>query len=139
MKNAVILTHGDLGRSLLNTTEKIIGPVEGVKVLSNELTSIKKLVADLDGVVKAWDGNDILVLVDFCGGSCWHAANVVKRERKNVVLLSGVNLPMMLSFASRRDSFKLPELAEYLKQAIIKSTEIITSEENKESATQRKL
>lgn len=128
MKNAVILTHGDLGRALLNTTEKIIGPVEGVKVLSNELTSMKKLVADLDAIVKVWDGNDILVLVDFCGGSCWHAANVVKRERKNVVLLSGVNLPMMLSFASRRDSFKLPELAEYLKQTIIKGTEIITNE-----------
>jgi len=129
MINAIILTHGDLGRALLNTTEKIIGPVENVKVLSNELMSIKNLVVDLENVVNDWCDTDILIGVDFCGGSCWHAAQVVKRNKHNVVLISGINLPMMLSFVSRRESFKLPELAEYLKQSSIKGTEILVQSE----------
>ncbi|MCH7783781.1 hypothetical protein IID62_12025 [candidate division KSB1 bacterium] len=129
MINAIILTHGDFGRALLNTTEKIIGPVDAVKVLSNELTSIKDLVIDLDKIVNDWRDNDILIAVDFCGGSCWHAAQVVKRNKNNVVLISGINLPMMLSFVSRRDAFKLPELAEYLKESSIKGTELIIQNE----------
>ena len=128
MINCILLTHGDLGHALLNTTEKIIGPVDRVKVLSNELTSLKDLIANLDAVVSDWNEHEILVLVDFCGGSCWHAAQVVKRNRHNVVLLSGVNLTMMLAFVSRRDSYKLPDLAEYLKESCLKGTEIVIGE-----------
>ena len=134
MMNAIILTHGDFGRALLNTTEKIIGPVDGVKVLSNELTSIKNLVVDLEKIVSEWRDSDILIAVDFCGGSCWHAAQVVKRNKNNVILISGINLPMMLSFVSRRESFKPPELAEYLKKSSIKGTEIIIHSETSERA-----
>ena len=127
MIKCIILTHGDFGRALLNTTEKIIGPVEGISILSNELTSMKDLLANLETIVRDLSDNEILILVDFCGGSCWHAAQVVRRNRPGMVLLSGVNLPMMLSFVSRRDSYKLLDLAEYLKETSFKGTEIIAN------------
>ncbi len=125
MIQCVLISHGDLGSALLNTTEKIIGPLEDIKVLSNELMSIKDLITNLDAIAEGWKDHEILIMVDFCGGSCWHAAQVVKRNRKNVVLISGVNLTMMLSFVNRRESFKLPELANYLKECSLKGTEII--------------
>ena len=132
MIKCIILTHGDLGQSLLNTTEKIIGPFEEVKVISNELTSLKDLVTNLDSVVSDWEDNEILIMADFFGGSCWHAAQVIKRNRPNVALISGVNLPMMLAFVNKRESFKLPELANYLKESLLKSTEIIIGEQKQE-------
>jgi len=36
MTFAVILTHGGLGRGLLDAVEKMLGPQTGVDVLSNE-------------------------------------------------------------------------------------------------------
>lgn len=128
MIKCIILTHGDLGQALLNTTEKIIGPLEGINVISNKLTSLKDLVANLDSVVRNWEDNEILIMADFYGGSCWHAAQVIKRNRPNVALISGVNLPMMLAFVNKRESCKLPELANYLKESLLKSTEVIVGE-----------
>ena len=125
MIKCVLISHGDLGSALLNTTEKIIGPLENIKVLSNELMSIKDLIASLDAIAEEWKDHEILIMVDFCGGSCWHAAQVIKRNRENIVLISGVNLTIMLSFVNRRESSKLLELADYLKECSLKGTEII--------------
>jgi len=132
MIKCIVLTHGDLGFALLNTTEKIIGPLEGIKVISNELTSLKDLITNLDSIVKNWEESEILIMVDFCGGSCWHAARVIKRSMSNIALLSGVNLPMMLSFVNKRESYKLPDLAYYLKECSLKGTEVIAGEEKQE-------
>lgn len=132
MIKCIILTHGNLGKALLDTTKKIVGPVEGIKTISNELVSLKDLVSNLDDAVKDFGDNDILIMADFCGGSCWHAAQVIKRNKPNIALLSGVNLPMMLSFVNKRESYKLPDLANYLKESLLKSTEVILGEQKQE-------
>ncbi|MFC1557357.1 PTS sugar transporter subunit IIA [candidate division KSB1 bacterium] len=120
MINCIILTHGDLGQSLLSTTEKIIGECPGIKIISNEQTSLKDLIVILEEAVTEWNENEVVIMVDFCGGSCWHAARVVKRDKAHVALISGVNLPVMLAFISKRDSYKLPEFIDYLRESQIK-------------------
>ncbi|MFC1477794.1 PTS sugar transporter subunit IIA [candidate division KSB1 bacterium] len=125
MNKCIILTHGDLGAALLKTTGKIIGEHEGIKVISNENTSLKDLIFSLEKAVEDWEDENILIMIDFCGGSCWHAAQVVKRNRENVALLSGVNLPILLAYINRRESYKLAELAEYLKESSLKGTSVI--------------
>ncbi len=127
MIKGIILTHGDLGRSLINTTQKIIGEMPGIKVLSNEQISMKDLVINLDSAIRDWEDNEqILVFIDFFGGSCWHAARIVQKNCNNLVLISGVNLPMMLAFFSKRNSYRLTELAEYLKESSAKATLVVT-------------
>ena len=54
MIKCIIISHGDLGGALQNTTEKIIGPLDNIKVLSNELMSIKELIGNLDSIVQEW-------------------------------------------------------------------------------------
>ncbi|MFC1554979.1 PTS sugar transporter subunit IIA [candidate division KSB1 bacterium] len=136
MIRGLILTHGDFGRSVISTTEKIMGPVEGVKVISNEMVSIKDLVSTLDTSIKEFEEDEVLIMVDFCGGSCWHAAQVVMRDRPKTALISGVNLPMALAFANKRDSYKLTEFAEYLKESSVKGTEIKNWQEEPEDKNQ---
>jgi len=125
MNKCIILTHGDFGRALLNTTEKIIGEQENIKVISNEHTSLKDLVGVLDNAVKEWQDDHVLIMVDFCGGSCWHAAQVAKRGRENVALISGVNLPVLLAYINRRESYRLPELADYLRESAVKGILVV--------------
>jgi len=131
MNKCILVTHGDLGQALLNTNEKIIGPQEGIKVISNEHTSLKDLIATLETAIQEWKDDDILIMVDFCGGSCWHAAQVISRDKSNIALLSGVNLPIMLTYVNRRDSFRLPELADFLRESSIKGTSVVKGSADK--------
>lgn len=125
MSKCIILTHGDLGSSLLATAAKIIGPVEDIIAISNEQKSLRDLVELLRKVLDEWNEPDVLIAVDFCGGSCWHAAQVVKKNHPETVLVSGVNLPMILAYLNKRDSFMLPELADYLSQSAVKGITVI--------------
>ena len=125
MNKAIIITHGNLGEALLTTTGKIIGELDGVKTISNENTSLKDLISMLEIAADDWKDEDVLFMVDFCGGSCWHAAQVVKRTRENIALLSGVNLPILLAYFNKRESYKLAQLAEYLRDSSAKGTSLV--------------
>ncbi|MCC6476260.1 PTS mannose transporter subunit IIAB, partial [bacterium] len=53
-----------------------------------------------------------IVFVDLCGGSTFMACATLPGERNNCALVAGVNLPMLLSFFTKRDKLSLSELAE---------------------------
>ncbi len=129
MIKAIIITHGDLGRSLLNTTQKIIGEQQGIKVISNEHISMKDLVENLHAAVKDWDKEKLIFFIDFLGGSCWHAARVVKKDKEDITLISGVNLPMLLAYINHRDRYQLHDLADYLKETSDKATIVLKDDE----------
>ena len=128
MIKCIVATHGNMGAALIDTTGKIIGPVENVSVMSNEKLSIKDFTEKLDLLVREWEEHDILIMVDFFGGSCWHAAQVVKRKKQNVALITGVNLPMLLAFLNKRNSYRLPELVDYLIESSCKGIEGVVGE-----------
>ena len=125
MIKCVIITHGDLGQSLISTTASIIGPLEDIKTLSNENISIKTLAENLETIIKEWEDSDIIIMVDFCGGSCWYAAQSIKRTHPAIALISGINLPMLIAYWYNRNTYAVKDLAQFLKENIIKSTEIV--------------
>ncbi len=125
MNKGIILTHGNLGQALLSTAEKIVGELEGIKVISNEHTSLKDLISSVENALTGWLEEDVIIMIDFSGGSCWHAAQVVQRGKQNVSLISGVNLPMMLAFINRRESYKMQELSELLRDSSINGISVI--------------
>jgi mannose/fructose-specific phosphotransferase system component IIA len=125
MIRCIILTHGDLGESLVNTARKIIGPLEDIKALSNEQISIKTFAEKLESAVKEWLDSDIIIMADFCGGSCWYAAQAVKRTYPKIALIAGVNLPMVIAYWYNRTASNLNNLIKLLKDSAQKSIETI--------------
>ena len=57
-----------------------------------------------------------VIFVDLARGSCWVAVEKMRRERKNVYLISGVNLPMLLRFFYKRDTLDLPILFQNVRE-----------------------
>jgi PTS system mannose-specific IIA component len=109
MVRAILLTHGTLGASLMASVESVLGPQEEVIVLSNSGKSLEQIMNSLKPVA---DEVPCLVFVDFCGGSPFMACKMLALSPDRISLISGVNLPMLLSFFTKRNKLKFSELTQ---------------------------
>lgn len=111
---ALLVTHADLSVALLRAAERVYGEVSDVGVLSNEGLSRAALEREIADRVAGWSAGG-LVLIDFWGGSCHTSGMSAARGRGEVVVLTGVNLPMLLDYLHNRDHLGVIELAERLR------------------------
>lgn len=108
----VIVAHADLAEALLRAVEEISGTRGGLEAVSNRECSpaeLERRVGDAVG-----DGPAV-IFVDLGSGSCAHVARRVGRRIDEVVVVTGVNLPLLLDFVFHRRT-PLPELAERLEE-----------------------
>ena len=107
---ALLVMHADLATALLHAASSVYGEIGGVQVLSNEGLSKTQIEEHIVSEVAHWrDGG--LLLTDFWGGSCHTCAMAAARGHGHIVLLTGVNLPMLLDYLHNREHFGVDELA----------------------------
>jgi PTS system mannose-specific IIA component len=106
----VLVTHGRLGAELVHTAESILGPQAGLTVVTNSGKAPEVLQRELEALVA--DRGPAIVFVDLLGGSCGHVCTLVGRAHPEVLVVSGVNLPMVLEFLCHRGKVPLAELRE---------------------------
>ena len=98
MAGAVIITHGDLARSLLGAAESITGAVEGViPVCVNKGDTTEGIRQGLAQAVKSVDkGAGVIIFTDMFGGTPTNIAlSLLSAGRVEVI--TGVNLPLLLN------------------------------------------
>lgn len=110
---ALIVTHADLGQALVRAAEQVVGTVEGVTLLSNEGLSRADLELAIEQRVQGWTAGGVL-LTDFWGGSCHTCGASAMRRHGEVVIVTGINLPLLLDYLHNRDKLSATELAERL-------------------------
>ncbi len=110
---ALLVTHADLAEALVRAAEKVYGPVEDVERLSNDGLSRAALEHEIVSRVSLWPAGG-LVLIDFWGGSCFICGVSAARGRE-VVVLTGINLPALLDYLHNREALGVVELAERLR------------------------
>lgn len=113
MINAVFVTHGPVGHALIEAVRGIIGMDEGLHALSVTNMSVEEIYQRLSALVNAPEEkrDGIIILASLKGGSCWNVSAAIAQKHKNVKVISGVNLPMALSFVTKRNDYSLDELA----------------------------
>lgn len=112
---ALLVMHADLAEALLRAAERVYGPIEGVTVLSNEGLSREALEHRITETVEGWSMGG-LVLTDFWGGSCHICGASAVRGRGELVIVTGINLPLLLDYLHNREKFGVDELAERLQK-----------------------
>jgi len=109
MVRAILLTHGTLGGALMASVESVLGPQEDVIVLSNSGLALDQILESL----RAHVGDEsCIIFVDFCGGSPFMACKSISLSPEHLTVVSGVNLPMLLSFFTKRGQLSFAELSE---------------------------
>jgi len=118
MIKIIIAAHGDLAQELVNSAELIAGKqanLYAVKRSSDD--SLTQMQERIDTLLKSVSDEDgALILTDMVGGTPCNASAHMCRSF-NTEVLSGVNLPMVLSavFAGKT-SKNVAELAEKVMQ-----------------------
>ncbi len=115
MVGAVIIAHTSLGRELIAAAEYLVGKIEGISSVSIDCQTnafdARKAISQAMKRVDQGDG--VLLLTDLFGGSpCNIAFSFLNNE--NVEVVTGVNLPMILTFWNKRANTTLQEIAKYV-------------------------
>lgn len=113
----LLVTHANLAQALLCSAEMIVGPMTGcaqVEVAPDEPADdiMQRVVA---AVQQVNGESGAIILTDLFGGTPSNMAMSFLNEN-SVEVVTGVNLPMLLEFYSRRDKLAVGALAAELQR-----------------------
>lgn len=126
-----VISHGALCEGLLNSIGMIAGEVAQGEVLSlrpgmspdDYRRQLNELVDRLDS------GQGVLVLTDILGGTPFNTAATLMRDQKQVAVVTGVNLPMLIAVSlERTEDTTLDELAKKALNAGSEGIKILTAD-----------
>ncbi len=101
MKNIILLTHGDFSKGITQSCNMIIGDEVKPIPLSIQLdTSISAVHEMLDVNINKFPENEtVFLMTDIPGGSTTRAAISMLSNHKNLVVISGLNLGLLLEIS----------------------------------------
>ena len=107
----IVLAHGDMAQGVIDAVRHIAGVGEDVLVpLSNRGLGPDVLAEE---ICKLAVTGPTIVFTDLQSGSCGFAARRCLQNMSQLVVISGVNLPMLLEFTMRR-TMPLEQLVPFL-------------------------
>jgi PTS system mannose-specific IIA component len=129
----VIITHGDLGESLLDTCRMITGEISGLVSVSvgsrDDVDVVRGKISAAIEKVKGAGG--VILLVDMFGGTPSNIA-LSFLTGKDVEVVTGVNLPMMTKLFGFGPEMSLHDAAvllrDYGREHIKVATEYLTGD-----------
>ena len=110
MTGLVVVTHAGLATSLIAAATMITGSSSGCEAVELHADDpADGLVARIAEALKTVGTDGAIIMTDMFGGTPSNAAMSFLQEGK-VEVVTGVNLPMMVEFFSRRERMSLEEL-----------------------------
>jgi PTS system mannose-specific IIA component len=115
MIGLVLVAHAGLAREFLAATEMIVGKMplaETVGISSDD--SVETIRQNVTEAIKKVSSDGVIIMTDMFGGTPSNMSLSFLKENE-VEVLTGVNLPMLLKFASEREKAGVADLARILK------------------------
>lgn len=114
MTGLVLVTHDGLAGALMRSAEMIVGKIEcceQVEVAAEERADdiMSRVVAAVEKV----SADGAIIMTDLFGGTPSNMAMSFLKDGQ-IEVLTGVNLPMMIEFSSKRERLGITELASEL-------------------------
>ena len=107
MIQGIVAAHRGYAEAVLGALAGMCGKVERLESVSNDGLSAGELTERIRETAEV-DGEGVCIFVDVFGGSLWRAARTARIS--GAVIITGFNLPMLLSFVTKRDSVPFDEL-----------------------------
>lgn len=118
MIGMVLVTHGHLALEFKAALEHVVGPQEQLETITigpeDDMESRRKDI--MDAVCRVNTGHGVVVLTDMFGGTPSNLA-LSCMSNKLVEVVAGINLPMLIKFASVRDSENLEDAVLHAQEA----------------------
>lgn len=117
MTGLVLVTHAGLAGALRTAAEMIVGSIDlcaSVEVSSGEHAD--EIMARVVSAVEAVSADGAIIMTDLFGGTPSNMAMSFLREGR-IEVLTGVNLPILIDFCSKRGRMPVAELAAELQRS----------------------
>jgi PTS system mannose-specific IIA component len=125
MVGIIIVAHGGLAQAFVETAEMIVGPTDGFKACSfaqgSDVDSLRKMLKN--SIKEVNKGEGVIILTDMFGGT---PSNISLSflENGKVEVVTGVNLPMVITALTKRKGKDIVELTSLLKDGGSKNIHI---------------
>jgi PTS system mannose-specific IIA component len=116
MTGLVLVTHAGLAGALRSAAEMIVGTIDScasVEIIPGEHAD--KIMARVVSAVEAVSADGAIIMTDLFGGTPSNMAMSFLKEGR-IEVLTGVNLPMLIEFCSKRERMPVAELASELQR-----------------------
>jgi len=117
MTGLVLVTHAGLAGALKSAAEMIVGSIDrcaSVDVVPGEHAD--EIMARVVSSVKEVSADGAIIMADLFGGTPSNMAMSFLKDGR-IEVLTGVNLPMIIEFCSKRQSMSVAELAADLQRS----------------------
>ncbi len=118
MIGMVLVTHGHLALEFKAALEHVVGPQEQLETITigpeDDMESRRKDI--MDAVCRVNSGHGVVVLTDMFGGTPSNLA-LSCMSNKLVEVVAGINLPMLIKFASVREAESLEDAVLHAQEA----------------------
>jgi mannose/fructose/sorbose-specific phosphotransferase system IIA component len=127
----IVVSHGKMAHSLVESAEMIVGEIKDVQAVALEKEDHPEALTErLEEIFQAKKpGNGVLVLADLPGATPFNVAAVLANKNPDVRVVSGVNLPMFIEVVLLREGMTVDDLevkaAESGKMGIKTLTELL--------------
>lgn len=125
MIKAFIITHGNLGKELISVAEEILETKTDIECIGFDWKEDgSRSLNKIETFLQKYEGKNIIVFTDMFGGS---PTNICfKFHKKNVEIITGINLPGLLKFLTYKDKkIRFDELVKEIKNGAIDGINII--------------
>lgn len=118
MFGIVVVTHGKLAENFIAVTEHVVGKQEQIAAVGIEPEDNSNAAREriLGAIKKVDNGGGVVILTDMFGGTPSNLAISVM-DAKNIEVIAGVNLPMMIKLTSVRDKVPMAEAVDQAQEA----------------------
>lgn len=101
----IIATHGNFAKGIENTIEIILGKFENLETLSCYTVEGFDLNFEIDRILKKYKEKEIIVVTDIFGGSVNNGFMERIPNNKNLNVISGLNLSLILELLGEQDDY----------------------------------
>src|ERR1039457_6670647 len=124
MIGLLLVAHAGLARELLKAAEMISGEIEMAEAIEiNPGDSVEAIHAAIGGAVERLGKDGLIIMTDMFGGTPANMGLSFLAENR-VEVLTGVNLSMVIKFASDRKKCQVADLVEKLKKCGLESISV---------------
>ncbi len=118
MVGVLVVSHGGLAKALISSLQFLMGKQEKIRAVSIWPTDGEKEIKDSiqKKIAEVNDGDGVVILTDVLGGTATNLS-LPFLENEQVELVTGVNMPMLLTLSSYRKGRSLREIGKLVKKS----------------------
>ena len=112
MTGIIVTGHGNIATGIGSAVKLVFGQAEKFYTVDFTEDITPELLEEkiLDKVNETGSENGDLIFSDIAGGTPFKTASIISLKRKNIKVISGMNLPMILEIICEREGMELEEL-----------------------------